>query len=140
MDIDGWTGRWLPIPEQIHFSTPGHDSQFKETRIRADGLLLWMEQDLIMPDGTELTWRFDGAMDGKMRPLYFVQTGQVLTAIAVYLLDQNFGGDTNRRLDGSQIGCEYWRLEGDTFGAYGVHHMRDGSQYPYQEAWRRAPD
>lgn len=137
MNIDGWTGRWLLIREKTHYSSPLPHPNPIEARIRANGLSLWMENDWEMSDGTQLTWRYEGAMDGVMRPLFFTHNGQVLTDIAFYLLDQDFGGDTNRRRDGSQVGCEYWRLEGDMFGVWGTHHLRDGGQYPYHETWRR---
>jgi hypothetical protein len=138
MNIDGWTGTWKPLEGQVFYANnPSADFKPRETRVKANGLDLWMQQDLVFPDGSVLTWEFDGRMDAVMRPLYFIQNQQLLTNIAFYLLDDNFGGDTNRRPDGSYIGSEYWWLKGDVLEAKGVHNLSDGSQFTYQEYWQR---
>ena len=139
MNIDGWTGRWHLVEDQSYHRNPQHVFRALETRVRASGLSLWMEQDLGLPDGTVATWQFDGAMDGVMRPLHFLHNGQLLTHIAFYLLGQNFGGDSNRRADGTTIGCETWRLDGDILSAWGLHHVEDLGEFPYREIWRRVP-
>jgi hypothetical protein len=138
MNVDGWTGTWRPLEGQVFYQhNPAADFRPLECRVRASGLDLRMEQDIGLPGGSVRTWLFDGKMDGVMRPLVFIDDGSLLTNIAFYLFDDNFGGDTNRRPDGSYIGCEYWWLKGDILEAKGVHNMADGSQHPYQEFWQR---
>lgn len=139
MDVDSWTGRWHLVEDQSYHTNPEHVTHALETRVRAKGLSLWMEQDIRLPDGSEATWRFDGEMDGKLRPIRFVHSGELLTDIAFYLLDQNFGGDSNRRPDGRTIGCETWRLDGDVLSVWGVHHVEGLGEFPYREIWRRVP-
>jgi hypothetical protein len=139
MNVDSWTGRWHIVEEQTYHKNPQHVFHALETRVRANGLSLWMESDLRFPDGTMATWQYDGAMDGVMRPITFVHNGALLTNIAFYLLGDNYGGDSNRRPDGKQIGCETWRLDQDILSVWGVHHVEDLGEFPYREIWRRVP-
>lgn len=136
MNVDQWTGRWHVIEQGTWYRDPYRQHRSIETRVRAKGKALWMEQDIVLTDGQSLTWAFDGAFDGVMRPLTWLQDIPVDTHIAFSLFADNFGGDTFKTLDGKKTGCETWTLMEDRFEVRGFYTFAD-EPYPYAELWQR---
>jgi hypothetical protein len=132
-----WTGKWRWIAELANYTDPERQIKSQLADVKVVGNKFWLNQRFELKDGTKMGWTWDGAFDGKMRPILWDHDKTELIDIAFYMLKDGLGGDAYSTKDGSKVGTEYYRLEPNRLDVWGCYTVANGTQYPYKEAWER---
>jgi hypothetical protein len=93
----------------------------------------------VYSDGTERTWVFDGAFDGRPYPVTWEDDGSLMTTIAFHMVTDVMGADAYEKppAGGQTVrGAEYFLLGQHRTEAHGCLTV-GAEQYPYWEEWHR---
>lgn len=133
-----WSGFWRWEHATAKFTNPHHADAWHEQyqHIRCSDGFLWMRCFQHLKDGRFRSWTYDGALDGKPRPIVWDDDGTPMATIAFLMLSDNIGGDINCTPDGRFRGAEHFLLEPDRCSVWGSGSA-GGETYPYFEEWHR---
>lgn len=102
-NIDNWTGRWQWNAATAQFDNPVHRNawaaQLKE--VTADGDKLFFRISQTFGNGKKRSFTFDGAFDGKPRPMSWDDDGSPALYIAFSLLRDDLVSDAFYERTGS---------------------------------------
>ena len=143
MDSDIWTGTWEYAVDTARWTLPGHDTRYRAQTMEvvARGTEeLWIRTYHVYGDGSERSWVFDGAFDGRPYPTVWEDDGSVMTTIAFHVVTDLMAADAYEMpaAEGTPVrGAEFVLLGEDRTEAHGCLTV-GGKQYPYWEEWHRA--
>lgn len=136
--LNSWTGKWRWNADTAEFSDPHHENlwqeQTQEITVRDNTLLLRTYQ--VFNDGSKRSWLYDGAFDGKARPILWEDDGSVMAIINFIQVNGLMCGDAFE-IPGANIrGSEYFIIGQDNVQVRGCT-TANNQQYTYFEEWDR---
>ena len=137
-NIDQWTGRWRWNATTADFENPVHRTAWagQEKIVTVDGDRLHFQISQTFGNGKKRSFTFDGAFDGKPRPMIWDDDGSVALYIAFSLIRDDLVADAFYEPNGLYHGSEHFILAGDNMKLYGRSNT-DGVVYDYFEEWDR---
>ena len=135
---NGWTGLWRWVPETAKFTNPHHSDIWEDQvqRIVCNDDHLMIQCFQLFTDGSRRSWTWDGAFDGKPRPIIWDDDGTTFVDIAFLMLTEEMGGDAYRAEGGEFRGSEHFILEPNRCAVWGAS-TTTGELFPYFEEWFR---
>ncbi|WP_261560337.1 MULTISPECIES: hypothetical protein [Frankia] len=137
-NVDAWTGRWQWNAATARFDNPVHQNawaaQLKVVTVDGDRLNFRIAQTF--GNGKKRSFTFDGAFDGRPRPMIWDDDGSPALYIAFSLLRDDLVSDAFYEPNGLYHGSEHFVLSGDNMQLYGRSNT-GGIVYDYFEEWDR---
>jgi hypothetical protein len=135
---ESWTGHYRWNAETAAFTHPVHnhagEQQTQEVVVKGDRMR--MRTRKVFADGSTRSWTWDGALDGKPRPISWDDDGSTMALIGFFMLTDVMGGDVFEAGNGAFRGSEYFILGKDKYQIWGST-TDNGKQYTYFEEWER---
>jgi hypothetical protein len=131
-----WNGEWEWVAEEAKFADKDRHNKAQRQLVRVVDQQMTMQTYVTLLDGSEVYWQWEGAFDGKPRPIE-LGDGSVMAQMAFMLLRDGHGADSYFAPDGSKTGAEYFTIDARALRVWGCYTKADGKQYPYHETWRR---
>ena len=137
-NIDTWTGLWRWNAATARFDNPVHTTAWaaQEKRVVADGDRLRFRIAQTFGNGKQRAFTYDGAFDGKPRPMTWDDDGTTALFIAFSLLRDDLVSDAFYEPNGLYHGSEHFVLKGDNMQLHGQSET-GGVVYDYFEEWDR---
>lgn len=137
-NIDRWTGRWQWNAATAQFDNPVHRTAWaaQVQDVTAEGDRLYFRIAQTFGNGKQRSFTFDGAFDGKPRPMIWDDDGSVALYIAFSLIRDDLVSDAFYEPNGLFHGSEHFVLSGDNMQLYGRSNT-GGVLYDYFEEWDR---